>query len=684
MLHKVLATISSQTRPPDEIHLFLSKEGYLLDEGIREVPPELARLAVSQQIQVSYVANTGPYRKLLPLLKQRWQEDVCIVTIDDDTFYPPDFLERLVAAYETHRCIIAFAVKKIAWDSSGKIKPSRAWPIIHPPGDIDMRNFPIGKDGVLYRPEYFTKNVFDPKAIEICPYADDIWFRCNSWLNRVPVYALGAANFFTEIAEHRRYSLRRKWNISRNDHQLLAVSQYLGIQFKENTVSAVTSQSCRSAGKPVPDNNVDAGILYLSTGSSRHSLLLNAVESAKRTAPELPIHIISDRPLHLPFTWITPRPGLASRFYKTQVFSLSPFNLTLLLDDDTIIHSPLDDLASLLGDADVAMVTDPFVPTVGSVIDKVAKGQSVRNICKAELAMMAACGYANEVHYNSGVMIFRKHERTRLLFQTWFMEWCRYQATDQFALVRSIKSTGAKVCSLPPDYNRPLRMFSNNNARIVHGMFEKDKLVANYTRAYSLDQPKPDPVFVAFLDCVSSGLHSQNQYEIAGRIIKGLSDLKVVVFGCGHDSPFLAKLIHSCGGTAYFIEDQMKWIDFAEQRGIASIIRERYDSKVGEAATSWSSHGRVQELCDWANLIIVDGPTGAKPKDKGREIPIRLAASAKLKPLIIVYDYERPWERHCSDSYLGVPDYLIPGKEPHTHVMAIWARNRVAIAPLVC
>src|SRR5947209_81082 len=76
LVHKVLESICCQSRPADEIHLFVSKEGYLRDEGIREIPPELLRVAKVNDVRIHYVPNTGPYRKLLPILKERWQDDV--------------------------------------------------------------------------------------------------------------------------------------------------------------------------------------------------------------------------------------------------------------------------------------------------------------------------------------------------------------------------------------------------------------------------------------------------------------------------------------------------------------------------------------------------------------------------------------------------------------------------------
>ena len=37
--------------------------------------------------EIVWVENTGSFRKLLPLLKRKWDEDCLIITIDDDHYY---------------------------------------------------------------------------------------------------------------------------------------------------------------------------------------------------------------------------------------------------------------------------------------------------------------------------------------------------------------------------------------------------------------------------------------------------------------------------------------------------------------------------------------------------------------------------------------------------------------------
>ena len=50
-------------------------------------------------INVKWVPNTGPYRKLIPMLRESRPTDI-IITADDDIFYGENWLPGLLKAYE--------------------------------------------------------------------------------------------------------------------------------------------------------------------------------------------------------------------------------------------------------------------------------------------------------------------------------------------------------------------------------------------------------------------------------------------------------------------------------------------------------------------------------------------------------------------------------------------------------
>ena len=92
-LLQTLQSIMNQTIKPDKIFLYLSDKPYILDTGFKDKKITDTTLLTfindNSIIDINWVNNTGSYRKLLPLLKDKWDEDCIIITIDDDNIYHP-------------------------------------------------------------------------------------------------------------------------------------------------------------------------------------------------------------------------------------------------------------------------------------------------------------------------------------------------------------------------------------------------------------------------------------------------------------------------------------------------------------------------------------------------------------------------------------------------------------------
>lgn len=185
-LHKVIESLLSQTYQNYIIHLYISHEPYLLDDGISSIPNNLHALEKSfDKFIIKFTNNTGPYRKLLPTLTEFWGCKQILVSVDDDVIYPPHFLATLVAAERLHHCPVAFRGRRATIDSGNFNKYSH-WLKNNQAGKT-MLNVPTGRDGVLYRPSYFLKNVLDiDSALHLAKTADDLWFKWNTTLNGYP------------------------------------------------------------------------------------------------------------------------------------------------------------------------------------------------------------------------------------------------------------------------------------------------------------------------------------------------------------------------------------------------------------------------------------------------------------------------------------------------------------------
>lgn len=192
ILLKTLQSIINQTRKPDKIFLYLSEESYILDEGFKNkeiTNSELLKFLDNNPIiDIKWVKNTGSYRKLLPILKDKWDEDCIIITIDDDTIYDTNLIENLVNDYHKHKCVTGYRGFTPSFDKLENFDYGKGVKLQH----LSLYNFFTGKGGILYKPQFFHKThdlIFNDKIyLNTCPTGDDIWFYIVRLLNNVKGY----------------------------------------------------------------------------------------------------------------------------------------------------------------------------------------------------------------------------------------------------------------------------------------------------------------------------------------------------------------------------------------------------------------------------------------------------------------------------------------------------------------
>jgi hypothetical protein len=129
-----------------ELLLFLSRKPYLLDRGFAALPGFLrrriwpSRLGPGLHLQVHWRVNCCPYCKLLPLLERLTPEqerlDPLLITADNETLYPRDWLRRLVAAQERWGCVVAYRDWRL--NDERLLQPS-------------LLTLPTGKDGIWFK-----------------------------------------------------------------------------------------------------------------------------------------------------------------------------------------------------------------------------------------------------------------------------------------------------------------------------------------------------------------------------------------------------------------------------------------------------------------------------------------------------------------------------------------------------
>lgn len=192
ILLQTLQSIMKQTRLPDKIFLYLSEEPFLLDAGFKDKKITNLKLLEfinnNKIIDTKWVENTGSYRKLLPLLKDKWKEDCIIITIDDDTVYDTNLIENLINDYNEQNCVIGYRGFTPYFDRIENFHYSKHEKLQR----LSLYNFITGKGGILYKPQFFHKThdlIFNNKIyLDTCSTGDDIWFYIVRIMNNVKAY----------------------------------------------------------------------------------------------------------------------------------------------------------------------------------------------------------------------------------------------------------------------------------------------------------------------------------------------------------------------------------------------------------------------------------------------------------------------------------------------------------------
>lgn len=175
-----LVSLLNQEFKPDQLVLWLAVEQFPQRE--ESLPDEVLRLT-SYGLEIRWTKDVRSYKKLIPTLKT-FPEDI-IVTCDDDTFYPPDWLRRLWLSYKQYPdCIHCHRGHTIRIDSNGMVLPFLKWEYESTRREASYRNFVTGIGGVLYPPHSLDSRVDEESLfMTLAPTCDDHWFWAMAVLN---------------------------------------------------------------------------------------------------------------------------------------------------------------------------------------------------------------------------------------------------------------------------------------------------------------------------------------------------------------------------------------------------------------------------------------------------------------------------------------------------------------------
>lgn len=176
LLKYTLLSLCNQSLKPDQIVLNISKGGYLIDEGIQNLPSWLEELETEKKVAINWVENTGPYRKLLPVYDSSSEND-WLVTCDDDVIYGEEWLASLVKTANDHLNAIVCGRARVPVKAIGGGNQSYLHWKVAPLGSIGFDLLPTGVAGVLYRKPLLDEYIMKSNDFRtIAPKQDDLWF----------------------------------------------------------------------------------------------------------------------------------------------------------------------------------------------------------------------------------------------------------------------------------------------------------------------------------------------------------------------------------------------------------------------------------------------------------------------------------------------------------------------------
>ncbi|PUU88404.1 hypothetical protein, partial [Halanaerobium sp.] len=177
----VIETLLRQTKSPNKIILWLAESEF---NSIDDLPNNL----LEQQeygLEIKFCENLRSHKKYYYSMKC-YPESI-IITVDDDTFYPENLVEKLLNAHKKYPKAVCCNLAHLITSKNGNIAPYKEWESGSPGYKGPSFNLiPIGCEGVLYPPNSLNDNVFDKNKIKsICPKADDLWLKSMATINKV-------------------------------------------------------------------------------------------------------------------------------------------------------------------------------------------------------------------------------------------------------------------------------------------------------------------------------------------------------------------------------------------------------------------------------------------------------------------------------------------------------------------
>lgn len=195
-------SILNQELMPDKINVWVSKDAYLFDNGIQEIPLWVhAFNKIHNIVNFIFVENIGPYRKILPALMESKFDDT-LVYCDDDVVYGKKWLKHLIEQYNKHNgeYAIAARVRCKRKNFFGVYKSYNLYPIVNKYCLLNKDYIITGVGGCVINKTFVEKKFLEDKTyLTIAAMTDDLWLSKIFELNNIKISVCTPA--LTEVHE---------------------------------------------------------------------------------------------------------------------------------------------------------------------------------------------------------------------------------------------------------------------------------------------------------------------------------------------------------------------------------------------------------------------------------------------------------------------------------------------------
>lgn len=178
----VVECLFRQSFKADKIILWLDKDRFNF-----EALPLNLKAQLDRGLEIKYVEDFRSHTKYFYALNEF--RDSCVITVDDDCYYPTSLIQNLIDINNKYpNSIASNRIHKLKFDGD-KIVAYKKWQHNYNPNhEVNGKYLLTGVSGVLYPPNIFDESIFDnAKFMQICKFADDVWLSFHAFRLKIDI-----------------------------------------------------------------------------------------------------------------------------------------------------------------------------------------------------------------------------------------------------------------------------------------------------------------------------------------------------------------------------------------------------------------------------------------------------------------------------------------------------------------